>query len=76
MLLLNGQAKTVGKGDHLYTVELNGGTAQLEYSTAESGFKLVPGSDSITGDGVIVQLKAGPVRAVLTGNAKVWLDEA
>jgi|GEM_PF-7075295 len=75
MELLNGQPKRVSKGDHIYTVELNGGTAQLEYYTP-SGYKLVPGSDSITGDGVVVKLKAGLTRAVITGGARVYLDEA
>lgn len=75
MELLNGKPERVSKGDHIYTVELNGGTAQLEYSTV-LGFKLVPGSDSITGDGVVVRLSAGPVQAVITGNARVSLEEA
>ena len=73
--LTNGIDKRVSKGDHVYTVELNGGTAELQYYVSDGITKTVPDSNTET-DGSIVQLKAGLVKAVVTGGARVWLSEA
>ena len=74
MELLKGEPQSISKGDHVLTIELNGGTASLQYFVSGIA-KTVPGSNVET-EGVIVKLAAGKVQALITGGARVWLNEA
>ena len=76
--LKNGVATgTTGKGVHVLTYVMTAGTASLTYSVnGGKDYVTVPDSAQTTTTGLTVTLPTCQVKAVLTGDAKLYMNLA
>ena len=76
MELLHNQPEGINRADHLVTVRANGGTVQLQYSVGGLDMADLPDSTYSADADEIKKLCQCKMQAVITGNAKVFINEA
>jgi len=75
MKLLTGQPVSLASGTHNVQVVISTGTAKLQYSTDELDFIDIPGSDVSASNGFDVTLPSCQIKAVLTGDAQMAVNQ-
>jgi len=71
--LLTGVERANAKGDYNNKVVIGTGTAVLQYQVNNEGFNDVPNTSVSASTGVDIALPSCRIKAVLTGDAQVWL---
>lgn len=74
--LLHNKSISINRADHLVTVRVNGGTAQLQYRVGGLDMADLPDSSYTVDTDEIKTLCQCRLRAILTGGATVHINEA